>query len=93
MPIFRFDPVSETFDNPRWEASKIREPFWIMASSEDEARQKAALTLIAFTDRRIGEPTVFSPWLDPDYAECSLDRPAVDVPDGIIVTLAGRTHS
>jgi hypothetical protein len=93
MPIFRFDPTPETVNDPRWEASKIREPFWIRAQTQNAARERAALILVNFVTRRTGRPMVYSPWLDPKFADCDVDQPSVDVPDGIIVTLSGHTHS
>jgi hypothetical protein len=93
VPVFRLDPVPETANDPRWEASKIHEPFWIVAASEAQAREWASLILTNFVTRRPGKPVVYSPWLDAAFADCAADNPPLSVPDGIIVTVGGQTHS
>jgi hypothetical protein len=93
MPIFRFDPISESSNDRRWQTSKICEPFWIKAHTENEAREMASLILVSLAEIRPGKPVVYSPWLDPKFSDCVLDDPKTEVPDGIIVTVAGHTHS
>jgi hypothetical protein len=93
MQVFRLDPVAERLDDPRWETSTIKEPFWIKANSEDHARAQAAQILMRMADMRPGHPILFSPWPDHRLADCAADNPPIDVPDGIIVTISGHTHS
>lgn len=93
MPIFRIEPIGTTVSDRRWTASKIKETFWIRADSEDAARHHAALILMQMTDVIPGKPVLFSPWLDSNFAECSPDDPAIEIPAGIIVTTTGKTYS
>jgi hypothetical protein len=48
---------------------------------------------VNFVERQPGCPTVYSPWLDSAFAECLPDNPGINVPEGIIVTVGGHTHS
>jgi len=92
MPIFYLEPKYEVTSDPRWSATNLREGCWIDASTEGDARQAVGV-YTAMRDVRLGEKMFVSPWYDPTLTDCRHDEPSTQVPEGIIVTLSGRTIS
>ena len=93
MPIFYLEPREGDISHERWAATTLKEGCWIRAPSEEYARrwvQQATIKLIEFQP---DTPLVYSPWLDSQFTECRFDTPDFDVPDGVIVTLSGKTIS
>jgi hypothetical protein len=93
MPIFYLEPRDGVTSDLRWEATTLREGCWTDAGSEADARQAVALLTIQMIDFRPGEKTLISPWYDPALTDCRPDKPPLQVPEGIIVTVTGRTIS
>jgi hypothetical protein len=93
MPIFYLEPKDGVTSSLRWEATTLREGCWIVAESEADARAAVALFTIQFVEVRPGEKTLESPWPDPALTDCSPANPPIQVPEGIIVTVTGRTIS
>ena len=93
MPIFYLEPRDGATSDPRWEATYLKEGCWIEAGSEADARSAVALATLQFTDVRPGQKTTVSPWYDLSLTDCRPDKPSIQVPEGIIVTVTGRTIS
>jgi hypothetical protein len=92
MQIFRLDPVASHLNDPRWTATDLKEGCWVRAQSQDEARRRVTLATVKVVGRTPGADKLLSPWLDPYLTECAPDSPGVYVPDGIVVSVHGRTY-
>ena len=69
MPIWKLIPIDKTSDH--WRASTHQGEVIIRASSEKEARKKAAQEFEKFIDRIRGEPTLWgSPWDQSNLVSC-----------------------
>jgi hypothetical protein len=93
MPIFFLGPKDGATGHRRWAATSLNEGCWVEAISESEARiivQQASVKMVDFVP---GEPILVSPWLDPNLTDCALAKPPIQVPEGFIVTVTGRTIS
>ena len=91
MQIYRLDPVAGRLSDLRWAATDLKDGCWVKALSQDDARERVTLaTVVARTPP--GADKLLSPWLDPHFTECAPDSPGVYVPDGIVVSVHGRTY-
>ena len=94
MPIFYLTPVYGHTDTPRWAATSLREGCWVVAETEDAARRKVGASTLKMVDYKPGAAKLVSPWLDPSLTDCwPDDKPGLIIPDGIIVTVSGKTIS
>lgn len=91
MPIFYLAPRDDATGHQRWAATTLKEGCWVRAESANEARLIVQQGTIQMVDFKPGEPILHSPWLDPALTDCSPATPAIQVPEGIIVTVTGRT--
>jgi hypothetical protein len=80
-------------NDPRWTATELKDGCWVRALSQDDARERVSLATVKVVARPPGAGKLRSPWLDPHLTECAPDSPAVYVPDGIVVSVHGRTYS
>jgi hypothetical protein len=92
MPIFCLQPVDDTSD-PRWEATSLKEGCWVRAETENEARAAVELATQRMVDHDPAKGILYSPWQDAKLTTCWPDSPSITVPEGIIVTVSGKTIS
>jgi hypothetical protein len=92
MPVFRLEPVDGDTTNPRWETTNLREGCWVQAASEEFARKMVERLTVQNVASKPGG-VLYTPWTDPSLTECRIDYPHIEVPDGIIVTVGGKTIS
>jgi hypothetical protein len=93
MPIFYLAPREESSADPRWEATSLKEGCWVEARTAEEARLKVEMATIAMVDFVPGRPKLYSPWRDQTLTDCRSDNPSLEIPEGAIVTVTGRTIS
>jgi hypothetical protein len=92
MQIYYLEPKNDDTSDPRWEATFLREGCWVAAGSETLARAKVQLATLKPVPWDPEQKMLYSPWPEPRLADCWIDnRPNVRVPDGVIVTLGGKT--
>ena len=84
MRVFRLEPIKQSLSDPRWGASKFKEGCWVIAWSEQEARdtvQRFAARAINPRSKSIGKPIPTPPWSDPELATCETDdSPQIQIP-------------
>ena len=101
MPIFYLAPREGQSNDPRWAATSLREGCWVAARSGYAARLKVGMATlkeecwIVAPRRRMSrdQEKRYSPWLNAHLTECRPDNPPIDVPEGIILTVSGKTIS
>jgi hypothetical protein len=94
MTIFFLQPKDGDTSHQRWEATFLKEGCWVRAHSEGQARQKVQRATIQMLDVRHGEKILNSPWVDGSLTDCVIDEtPGLYVPEGVIVTVSGKTIS
>jgi hypothetical protein len=101
MPIFYLEPREGQSNHPRWAATSLREGCWVAARSGYAARLKVGMATlkeecwVVAPRRRMSrdQEKRYSPWLNAHLTDCRLDNPPIDVPEGIIVTVSGKTIS
>ena len=93
MQIFYLEPKDGDTSSPRWATSTLQEGCWVLARSEEHARQFVGQATVKMVDMKPGEPILYSPWPDSSLVECRPDNPGLDIPEGIIVTVSGKTIS
>jgi hypothetical protein len=92
MLVYYLEPKGGDTRNPRWEATFLKEGCWVIAASEALARAKVQLATIKLAPFRPEQKMLYSPWSEPTLVDCWVDtRPDVDIPQGVIVTLGGKT--
>jgi hypothetical protein len=92
MQVYRLDPVADHIDDARWAATELKETCWVLARSEYDARWRVSFATASMVPRTPGADTPFSPWLDPELSHCAPDSPALNVPQGKVVSI-GRAYS
>ena len=103
MPTFYLEPYESQIDHPRWAASSLREGCWVVARNGYAARLevgratlKEGCSVVAPKGWHHMSPDQQkrdSPWLNAHLTDCRPDNPPVDVTEGIIVTVTGKTIS
>ena len=93
MPIFYLQPKDDAASDPSWARTTLTEGCWVLAGTEGQARDQVAQSTLKMADCVPGEPILRSPWLSSDLTACWLDIPAIEVPEGIIVMVGGKTIS
>ena len=92
MPKFYLEPKNGDTRAPSWAMTFIREGCWVIANSEDDARELVAQTAFQFVAPQPGRKNERSPWFDPNLADCRRDDAGPEVQEGEIVTRSGRRH-
>ncbi len=93
MPIFYLEPRDGDTSHPRWAATTLKEGCWVLAQSEEDARMLVQQATLKMVDFKPGEPILYSPWMDGRLTECHPDAPHLDIREGIILTVSGKTIS
>jgi hypothetical protein len=106
MPIFYLEPREDQRNHPRWAATSLREGCWVAARSGYAARLKVGMATLkercwvvapnGYEDRRRmsrDQEKRYSPWLNAHLTDCRPETPPIDVPEGVIVTVSGKTIS
>jgi hypothetical protein len=79
MAVFVLGPRNGDTNDPRWEASSLKERCWTEAETEQIARRLVE----GATFERVDAPglkVAASPWTDPQLTYCHVDSSAPSVP-------------
>jgi hypothetical protein len=90
MPDFYLEPKGGDTSDPCWEASYLKEGCWIEAGTEELARCRVESATLKMRDMKSDRPIVFSPWIQPRFTDCKLDKPPRFVPAGKVLTESGK---
>jgi hypothetical protein len=90
MPVFYLEPHDGDIRDPRWAMTTLKEGCWVSAPTTEIARLIVQQATIKLLDLQPHEP-LLSPWLNDRLTDCRPDSRALTVPDGIIVTVSGKT--
>jgi hypothetical protein len=91
--LYRLEPIQEMLGRDEWMASIIKEPCWVKAANEQEARSMVEVETRA---RQANSPIklpFFSPWSSSAFTSCEKagkDAPVHHgLPAGMVVTANG----
>ena len=90
MQQFLLKPID--LSDPAWKASIVHGGLWVLAASEQSARQQAVLaTVIALVDQRGAHPPAMgSPWNHPSLSTCEMKACPFALRPGVVVDEDGH---
>lgn len=71
MIAYLLEPITPGLGHVNWKASTHRTPLIVFAKNEDKARDYAVSATVIGVERKLGQPTAFPPWRDPELVSCS----------------------
>ena len=90
MQVYRLEPKGGDTRDPNWAATTLKFKCWVLADSEDNARQAVMLATGIGARIEPGQPIPTSPWLRRDLTDCIPDKASGhEPPFGVILTLHG----
>jgi hypothetical protein len=63
----------------------------VQAQSEGHARGLVQTATQQLMDHKPGKPILYPPWIDGSLVTCRIDVDGKEVPEGVILTVSGRT--